>query len=200
MAVVSGAAALLERQMAVFCPNIGVLSASVLSLIPLMRPFAWQSLLLPVLPVQDKMLDLLEAPVPFILGIRVRCSPLTSEDLLIWESRTCLLTGRRRSGKASHSPMSCFEVPKQPDESRKLQSLGSSFPVSQTSRMTPLELVALHPAVQDGGSGGAVQVADAGEHLQRPLEERSAPARAAQRDQPSECTVAALLGPPFHWS
>ena len=60
--------------MAVFCPNIGVLSASVLSLIPLMRPFAWQSLLLPVLPVQDKMLDLLEAPVPFILGIRVRCS------------------------------------------------------------------------------------------------------------------------------
>lgn len=54
-----------------FCPNIGVLSASVLSLIPLMRPFAWQSLLLPVLPVQDKMLDLLEAPVPFILGIKV---------------------------------------------------------------------------------------------------------------------------------
>lgn len=67
-----GAAALLERQMAVFCPNIGVLSASVLSLIPLMRPFAWQSLLLPVLPVQDKMLDLLEAPVPFILGVKVR--------------------------------------------------------------------------------------------------------------------------------
>jgi hypothetical protein len=65
------AAALLERQIAVFCPNIGVLSASVLSLIPLMRPFAWQSLLLPVLPVQDKMLDLLEAPVPFILGIKV---------------------------------------------------------------------------------------------------------------------------------
>lgn len=66
------AAALLERQMVVFCPNIGVLSAAVLSLIPLMRPFAWQSLLLPVLPVQDKMLDLLEAPVPFILGIKVR--------------------------------------------------------------------------------------------------------------------------------
>ena len=66
------AAALLERQMVVFCPNIGVLSAAVLALVPLMRPFAWQSLLLPVLPVQEKMLDLLEAPVPFIFGIKVR--------------------------------------------------------------------------------------------------------------------------------
>ncbi|CAL8461897.1 g1428 [Coccomyxa elongata] len=71
-------AALLERQMAVFCPNIGVLSASVLSLIPLMRPFAWQSLLLPVLPVQDKMLDLLEAPVPFILGIRYKTAEVAA--------------------------------------------------------------------------------------------------------------------------
>ena len=57
--------------MVVFCPNIGILSAVVLSLIPLMRPFAWQSLLLPILPVQDKMLDLLEAPVPFIVGVKV---------------------------------------------------------------------------------------------------------------------------------
>ena len=58
--------------MVVFCPNIGILSAVVLSIIPLMRPFAWQSLLLPILPVQDSMLDILEAPVPFILGVKVR--------------------------------------------------------------------------------------------------------------------------------
>ncbi len=69
------AATLLERQMVVFCPNIGILSAVVLSLIPLMRPFAWQSLLLPILPVQDKMLDLLEAPVPFIVGVKVLLFP-----------------------------------------------------------------------------------------------------------------------------
>ena len=67
------AGALLERQMVVFCPNIGVLTAVVLALVPLMRPFAWQSLLLPVLPAADKMLDLLEAPVPFIFGIKARC-------------------------------------------------------------------------------------------------------------------------------
>lgn len=65
-------AALLERQMVVFCPNIGVLSTVVLALVPLLRPYSWQSLLLPVLPTLEKMLDLLEAPVPFILGVQVR--------------------------------------------------------------------------------------------------------------------------------
>lgn len=58
--------------MVLFCPNLGLLSTAVLSLIPLIRPFAWQSLLLPILPALDKMLDLLEAPVPFILGVQVR--------------------------------------------------------------------------------------------------------------------------------
>lgn len=62
------AGALLEKQVVVICPNLGVLSAIVLSLIPLIRPFEWQSLFLPVLP--NKMLDFLDAPVPFILGIQ----------------------------------------------------------------------------------------------------------------------------------
>lgn len=44
----------------VFCPNIGVLTSVVLALIPLVRPFAWQSLLLPVLPCTEEMLDLLQ--------------------------------------------------------------------------------------------------------------------------------------------
>ncbi|KAL0003009.1 hypothetical protein SO802_016790 [Lithocarpus litseifolius] len=42
------AGVLLEKQVLVVCPNLGVLSAVVLSLIPLIRPFQWQSLLLPV--------------------------------------------------------------------------------------------------------------------------------------------------------
>ncbi|KAG5043648.1 hypothetical protein JHK87_007563 [Glycine soja] len=46
----------------------GVLSATVLSLIPMIRPFQWQSLLLPVLP--GKMIDFLDAPVPYIVGIQ----------------------------------------------------------------------------------------------------------------------------------
>lgn len=62
------AGALLEKQVVVICPNLGILSAVVLSLIPLIRPFEWQSLLLPVLP--KKMLDFLDAPVPFIVGVQ----------------------------------------------------------------------------------------------------------------------------------
>ncbi|KAJ7194644.1 hypothetical protein O6H91_Y514600 [Diphasiastrum complanatum] len=58
--------ALLEKQLVVICPNLGILSAAVLSLIPMIRPFEWQSLLLPVLP--NKMLDFLDAPVPFIVS------------------------------------------------------------------------------------------------------------------------------------
>ncbi|KAK9998169.1 hypothetical protein SO802_017772 [Lithocarpus litseifolius] len=41
------AGVLLEKQVLVVCPNLGVLSAVVLSLVPLIRPFQWQSLLLP---------------------------------------------------------------------------------------------------------------------------------------------------------
>eukprot|EP00884_Botryococcus_braunii_P008865 jgi/Botrbrau1/17980/Bobra.50_1s0069.1 len=66
--------------MVVFCPNIGVLSTVVLALIPLLRPFSWQSLLLPVLPTLEKMLDLLEAPVPFILGVQYKTPEVASRS------------------------------------------------------------------------------------------------------------------------
>ncbi|XP_061341496.1 uncharacterized protein LOC133287828 [Gastrolobium bilobum] len=62
------AGVLLEKQVVVVCPNLGVLSATVLSLVPLIRPFQWQSLLLPVLP--GRMIDFLDAPVPYIVGIQ----------------------------------------------------------------------------------------------------------------------------------
>ncbi|XP_006649392.2 uncharacterized protein LOC102701985 [Oryza brachyantha] len=62
------AGVLLEKQIVVICPNLGVLSAIVLSVIPMIRPFQWQSLLLPVLP--RKLVDFLDAPVPFIAGVQ----------------------------------------------------------------------------------------------------------------------------------
>ncbi|RLN38599.1 hypothetical protein C2845_PM01G02930 [Panicum miliaceum] len=62
------AGVLLEKQIVVICPNLGVLSAIVLSIIPMIRPFQWQSLLLPVLP--RKLIDFLDAPVPFIAGVQ----------------------------------------------------------------------------------------------------------------------------------
>lgn len=59
-----------------FCPNIGLLSTCVLSLIPLLRPFSWHSFLMPVLP--HKLLGFLEAPVPFIIGVQVSHPPIIS--------------------------------------------------------------------------------------------------------------------------
>lgn len=71
------AGTLLEKQIVVICPNLGILSAVVLSLIPMIRPFEWQSLLLPVLP--KAMLDFLEAPVPFIVGIQHKTNEVSSK-------------------------------------------------------------------------------------------------------------------------
>ncbi|KAK1408540.1 hypothetical protein QVD17_40402 [Tagetes erecta] len=62
------AGALLEKQIVFLCSNLGILSASVLSVIPLIRPYHWQSFLMPVLP--DDMLDFLDAPVPYIVGVK----------------------------------------------------------------------------------------------------------------------------------
>ncbi|KAK3013808.1 hypothetical protein RJ639_009734 [Escallonia herrerae] len=87
---------LLEKQVVIECQNLGILSAIVLSLIPMIRPFEWQSLLLPVLP--GKMLDLLDAPVPFIVGIqhksaelKVKTSNLVHVNVVEDQVRMCYL-------------------------------------------------------------------------------------------------------------
>jgi hypothetical protein len=81
-------AVLLERQVVLFCPNVGVLCGVALSLVPLLLPFSWQSLLLPVLPATASRLDLLEAPVPFVVGVlfktqevRARCGGLVRVNI-----------------------------------------------------------------------------------------------------------------------
>ncbi|CAN8271042.1 unnamed protein product [Cochlearia groenlandica] len=88
------AAVLLEKQIVVICPNLGVLSAIVLSLVPMIRPFEWQSLLLPVLP--GRMFDFLEAPVPFLVGIhskpldwKVKTSNLILVNILNNQVKIC---------------------------------------------------------------------------------------------------------------
>lgn len=67
-------AALLEKQIVVFSNNLGELSAVSLALIPMLRPFKWQSLYLPILP--QHMVDFLDAPVPFICGVQHKTSDL----------------------------------------------------------------------------------------------------------------------------
>ncbi|CAK7349499.1 unnamed protein product [Dovyalis caffra] len=94
LALVAGV--LLEKQVVVVCPNLGVLSAVVLSLVPMIRPFQWQSLLLPILPGQ--MLDFLDAPVPFIVGIenkpadlKIKTSNLVHVNVLKNQVKMCHL-------------------------------------------------------------------------------------------------------------
>eukprot|EP01104_Vermistella_antarctica_P017842 TRINITY_DN6419_c0_g1_i1.p1 TRINITY_DN6419_c0_g1~~TRINITY_DN6419_c0_g1_i1.p1 ORF type:complete len:951 (+),score=205.05 TRINITY_DN6419_c0_g1_i1:189-3041(+) len=60
-------ACLLERSVVVSCSNLGILSAAIMAMIPLLYPYVWQSVLLPILP--ERLYDLLEAPVPFIVGV-----------------------------------------------------------------------------------------------------------------------------------
>ncbi|GAV72786.1 DENN domain-containing protein [Cephalotus follicularis] len=71
------AGALLEKPIVVVCSNLGILSAIVLSIVPLIRPYQWQSLLMPVLP--DDMLDFLDAPVPYIVGVKNKTSEVQSK-------------------------------------------------------------------------------------------------------------------------
>ncbi|CAA2998147.1 Hypothetical predicted protein [Olea europaea subsp. europaea] len=94
LALVTGV--LLEKQVVVLCPNLGILSAIVLSLIPIIRPFEWQSLFLPILP--GKMLDFLDAPVPFIIGIqhklvdlKMKTSNLVHVNVVKDQVKTCNL-------------------------------------------------------------------------------------------------------------
>ncbi|CAA7390636.1 unnamed protein product [Spirodela intermedia] len=90
------AGALLEKQIVVMCPNLGILSATILSLVPMIRPFEWQSLLLPVLP--RKMFDFLDAPVPYIVGIqhkpadlKIKTSNLVRVDVCKDQVKMCYL-------------------------------------------------------------------------------------------------------------
>ncbi|EEF46290.1 suppression of tumorigenicity, putative [Ricinus communis] len=71
------AGALLEKQIVFVCSNLGILSASVLSIVPLIRPYQWQSLLMPILP--DDMLDFLDAPVPYVVGVKNKTSEVQSK-------------------------------------------------------------------------------------------------------------------------
>ena len=63
-------AALLERQTVLFCPDLGTLSGAVCAVLPLLRPFRWQSVLLPILPTH--LTEFLEAPVPFLCGFQYK--------------------------------------------------------------------------------------------------------------------------------
>ncbi|XP_074273614.1 uncharacterized protein LOC141597157 isoform X2 [Silene latifolia] len=98
------AGALLEKQIVFVCSNLGILSSSVLALLPLIRPYQWQSLLMPVLP--NDMLDFLDAPVPYIVGVQSRALEVQSKL-----SSAILVDVSRNQVKSSSMP----QLPKHND-------------------------------------------------------------------------------------
>jgi hypothetical protein len=60
-------AATLEKQIVVVAESLGVLSAVVLALIPLLRPHVWQGAFIPIVP--NSLSDAMHAPVPYIMGV-----------------------------------------------------------------------------------------------------------------------------------
>ncbi|KAG0535124.1 hypothetical protein BDA96_04G339600 [Sorghum bicolor] len=91
------AAALLEKQIVIVCSNLGMLSASVLSILPLIRPYRWHSLLTTVLP--NDMMDFLDAPVPYIVGVQNKTS-----DVLNRLPNAVVIDANRNQIKSSSVP------------------------------------------------------------------------------------------------
>eukprot|EP01088_Endostelium_zonatum_P004730 TRINITY_DN1604_c0_g1_i1.p1 TRINITY_DN1604_c0_g1~~TRINITY_DN1604_c0_g1_i1.p1 ORF type:complete len:870 (-),score=197.96 TRINITY_DN1604_c0_g1_i1:109-2718(-) len=60
-------AVLLERKIVIMSCNVHYLSGVILAILALVRPFVYQSVVVPILP--KKMYEILDAPVPFIVGI-----------------------------------------------------------------------------------------------------------------------------------
>jgi len=73
-------AILLERKVLILCENMRVLSAVVLSIPALIRPFVYQSAVITMLP--ETQVDFLEAVVPFIMGMVKRPCDIP-EDVVV---------------------------------------------------------------------------------------------------------------------
>lgn len=72
---------LLERKVVLLSSNIRYLSALVLSFPPLIRPFLYQSVIIPALPV--KMHNFLDAPVPFVVGLTTLPDVLPDDVIVV---------------------------------------------------------------------------------------------------------------------
>jgi hypothetical protein len=75
-------ACLLEKKIAIMCRDMRVLSSLVFSFIPLMRPFIYQSVIIPIIPA--KLNSLVDAPVPFIIGFPQRPHSIP-DDVIIYD-------------------------------------------------------------------------------------------------------------------
>jgi len=74
-------ALLLEKKIAIISDDLRVLSSLVLSTVPLLRPFVYPGVVVPILP--SNMHGLLEAPVPFIIGLTNVDQKIRNNQILV---------------------------------------------------------------------------------------------------------------------
>jgi len=97
-------AALLEQKIILVSPNQGILSACVLAINMMLRPYIWQHPFIPVLPEQH--LAMLQSSNPFIIGCLKRPdnSFLSKEELIIDLTSGQVEMPKRRKGQYPELP------------------------------------------------------------------------------------------------
>ncbi|KAK3257321.1 hypothetical protein CYMTET_33588 [Cymbomonas tetramitiformis] len=95
----------------------------VLSLIPMLRPFMWQSLMLPALP--STMLSFLDAPVPFVVGV-----PHKSAEVRMQCAKLCRINVYKDAVKMVSSP----PLPRRSELAATLKPLYDRVRATEASR------------------------------------------------------------------
>lgn len=75
---------LMERSVVVICSDLATLSAAMLSLLPLLRPFKWQGMFCPILP--SRLHEFLDSPVPLLVGVQGLPSVSLENSYLVYLS------------------------------------------------------------------------------------------------------------------
>ena len=140
-------AALLERRVVVAHPNLGELSAVVFALTrAFFKPATYTSLVLPIVP--DSMLDLLEAPVPFVVGVRYKTAETRAACATPGVVRVNAYKDAVKvsgAGDSSSSKKSPFSLPALPGRQALLEALRPSYDACRSAALAAARVGAPFP-------------------------------------------------------
>jgi hypothetical protein len=140
-------AALLERRVVVAHPNLGELSAVVFALTrAFFKPATYTSLVLPIVP--DSMLDLLEAPVPFVVGVRYKTAETRAACATPGVVRVNAYKDAVKvsgAGDSSSSKKSPFSLPALPGRQALLEALRPSYDACRSAALEAARVGAPFP-------------------------------------------------------
>ena len=188
-------AALLERRVVVAHPNLGELSAVVFALTrAFFKPATYTSLVLPIVP--DSMLDLLEAPVPFVVGVRYKTAETRAACATPGVVRVNAYKDAVKvsgAGDSSSSKKSPFSLPALPGRQALLEALRPSYDACRSAALEAARVGAPFPYPLSVSSAAAylddvesdaneTEAAFANETGERDVTKRNVTARSAARE------------------